>query len=178
MQAVASNSSGGSLAVGRSAKSYAEGATAIGYDAMVQSSGSNAIAIGRSVITNYTNSIVLSASGSGITAPNAGVFVDSIRDESAGSPDKVLKYNTTTKELFYGAGGGTGSGTVTSVDVSGGTTGLTTSGGPVTTSGTITLAGTLAVANGGTGGTTVAAAQTNLQVDPAGTAVAMAIALG
>jgi hypothetical protein len=41
-------------------------------------------------------------------------------------------------------------GTVTSVDVSGGTTGLTTSGGPITTSGTITLAGTLAVANGGT----------------------------
>jgi hypothetical protein len=42
-------------------------------------------------------------------------------------------------------------GTVTSVDVSGGTTGLTTSGGPVIGSGTITLAGTLAVANGGTG---------------------------
>lgn len=42
-------------------------------------------------------------------------------------------------------------GTVTSVDVSGGTTGLTFSGGPVTTSGTITMAGTLAVANGGTG---------------------------
>ncbi len=46
-----------------------------------------------------------------------------------------------------------GAGTVTSVDVSGGTTGLTTSGGPVTTSGTVTLAGTLAVANGGTGQT-------------------------
>jgi hypothetical protein len=46
---------------------------------------------------------------------------------------------------------GTTSGTVTSVDVSGGTTGLTTSGGPVTSSGTITIAGTLAVANGGTG---------------------------
>jgi len=44
-------------------------------------------------------------------------------------------------------------GTVTSVDVSGGTTGLTTSGGPVTGSGTITLAGTLGVANGGTGQT-------------------------
>jgi hypothetical protein len=43
--------------------------------------------------------------------------------------------------------------TVTSIDVSGGTTGLTTSGGPITTSGTITLAGTLAVANGGTGQT-------------------------
>lgn len=46
---------------------------------------------------------------------------------------------------------GTTSGTVASVDVSGGTTGLTTSGGPVTSSGTITLTGTLAVANGGTG---------------------------
>ena len=46
-------------------------------------------------------------------------------------------------------------GTVTSVDVSGGTTGLTTSGGPITTSGTITLAGTLIVANGGTGATSL-----------------------
>ena len=36
----------------------------------------------------------------------------------------------------------------------------------------------LAVADGGTGASTVAAAQTNLQVDPAGTAVALAIALG
>jgi hypothetical protein len=44
-----------------------------------------------------------------------------------------------------------GTGTVTSIDVSGGTTGLTTSGGPITTSGTITLAGTLDAANGGTG---------------------------
>jgi hypothetical protein len=40
---------------------------------------------------------------------------------------------------------------VTSVDVSGGTTGLSTSGGPVTSSGTITLAGTLITSNGGTG---------------------------
>ncbi len=40
---------------------------------------------------------------------------------------------------------------VTKVDVSGGTTGLTVSGGPVTYEGTLTLAGTLAMANGGTG---------------------------
>ena len=46
-------------------------------------------------------------------------------------------------------------GSVQSVDVSGGTTGLTTSGGPVTVTGTITLAGTLVVANGGTGATTL-----------------------
>jgi hypothetical protein len=49
-----------------------------------------------------------------------------------------------------------GSGTVTSVDVSGGSTGLTTSGGPITTSGTITLAGTLAAGFGGTGQSTYA----------------------
>jgi len=52
------------------------------------------------------------------------------------------------------AGGGSGGGSVTSVNVSGGTTGLTTSGGPVTSSGTITLGGTLAVASGGTGTST------------------------
>lgn len=56
----------------------------------------------------------------------------------------------------------TNTGTVTSVAVSGGTTGLTTSGGPITGSGTITLGGTLALANGGTGATTAANARTNL----------------
>ena len=58
---------------------------------------------------------------------------------------------------------------------SAGTTGLTPS---TATSGAVTLAGTLALANGGTGATTVSAAQQNLQVDPAGTAIAMSIALG
>jgi hypothetical protein len=76
--------------------------------------------------------------------------------------------NTLTKAtLTAGSGisiaGGAGSitissldsgGSVTSVALSGGTTGITTSGGPITTAGTITLAGTLAVANGGTGQTT------------------------
>jgi hypothetical protein len=51
-----------------------------------------------------------------------------------------------------------GSGTVTLVDVTGGTTGLTFSGGPVTTSGTMVMAGTLGVANGGTGATVAASA--------------------
>jgi hypothetical protein len=49
-------------------------------------------------------------------------------------------------------------GTVTSVGVSGGSTGLTTSGGPVTTSGTITLDGVLSVANGGTSSTSASSA--------------------
>lgn len=53
-------------------------------------------------------------------------------------------------------------GSVSSVDVSGGTTGLTTTGGPITSTGTITLAGTLAVAHGGTGASNATDARTAL----------------
>ena len=86
---------------------------------------------------------------------------------AAGTSGQFLKSN--------GAGAPTwvtvsGTGTVTSVDVSGGTTGLTTSGGPVTTSGTITIAGTLAYGNGGTGGTAAPTAGTI----PYGTGTALA----
>jgi hypothetical protein len=63
-----------------------------------------------------------------------------------------------------------GTGSVTSVAVSGGATGLTTSGGPITTSGTITIAGTLAYGNGGTGGTATPTAGTI----PYGTGTALA----
>ena len=70
-----------------------------------------------------------------------------------------------------------GTGTVTSVDVSGGSTGLTTSGGPVTASGTITLAGTLALANGGTGATTAATARTALGLGTIATQAANAVAI-
>ncbi len=57
---------------------------------------------------------------------------------------------------------GDGGGTVTSIDASGGTTGLTFTGGPITTSGLLTLGGTLGVVNGGTGATSAVAARTNL----------------
>lgn len=81
--------------------------------------------------------------------------------------------------LAWTAGDGTG--TVTSVTISGGTTGLTTSGGPITTSGTITFAGTLAAANGGTGitslGTGVATAL-GINVGSAGAPVVLDGALG
>ena len=55
---------------------------------------------------------------------------------------------TTWNSLPYYANG-----SVTSVALSGGTTGLTVTGSPITTSGTITLGGTLDVDNGGTGQT-------------------------
>lgn len=61
-----------------------------------------------------------------------------------------------TTALGYTPGSGTG--TVTSVSGSGGTTGLTLTGGPINVSGTLTLGGVLGVANGGTGQTTQAGA--------------------
>ena len=86
---------------------------------------------------------------------------------AAGSSGQFLKSNGSGAPTWVTA---TGTGTVTSIDVSGGTTGLTTSGGPVTTSGTITIAGTLATANGGTGGTATPTAGTI----PYGTGTALA----
>jgi hypothetical protein len=98
--------------------------------------------------SNYTP-IQLYRTTTAAAAPVAG-------DLAAGE----LAINLTDEKLYFKNAAGTvkllasnsgSAGSVTSVDVSGGTTGLTTSGGPITSSGTITLAGTLAVANGGTG---------------------------
>jgi hypothetical protein len=76
-----------------------------------------------------------------------------------------------TKTINFGSGGLAGS--ITAITI-GSTAGTSTT----TLNGTTTLANALAVTSGGTGATTIAGAQTNLQVDPAGTAVALAIALG
>jgi len=66
-----------------------------------------------------------------------------------------LRYNIDTQNFEGYANGVWGSiavGTgVTFINVTGGTTGLTFSGGPVTTTGTFTMAGTLDTASGGTG---------------------------
>ena len=49
------------------------------------------------------------------------------------------------------SGGGSGNGSVTSVNIDGSTTGLTFTGGPITSAGTFTLGGVLAKTSGGTG---------------------------
>jgi hypothetical protein len=94
------------------------------------------------IIENATTGgqIITIKQGSGATVNVANGSKVMVVTDGAGAGAAVLNANPTEV-----------GGTVTSVDVSGGTTGLTTSGGPVTSSGTITLAGTLAVANGGTG---------------------------
>lgn len=71
---------------------------------------------------------------------------------TTGTAGQVLTSNGASAPTWQSVAG---VGTVTSVDGSGGTTGLTLTGGPITASGTLTLGGTLAVANGGTGAVTL-----------------------
>ena len=107
-----------------------------------------------SPITIVGNTISLStvpiASG-GTGATTAATAIQNLLPSYTGNGSKRLGLNSGATALEWVLDGG---GTVTSVALSGGTTGLTTSGGPITSSGTITLAGTLAIANGGSGQTT------------------------
>jgi hypothetical protein len=108
--------------------------------------GTLGVANGGTGQTSFTNGQLLIGNTTGNTLTPATL--------TAGSGVTITNGNGAITVAFTGPGAGS----VTSVDVSGGTTGLTTSGGPITSSGTVTLAGTLAVANGGTGATTLAAA--------------------
>jgi len=130
----------------------------LSYDATNSLWKDTAIAGGAGItVTNADSAVTVATSGavtsSGFTMTTARLLGRTTA--SAGAIEQI----TVGSGLSLSAGTltatGGGSGTVTSVDVSGGTTGLTTSGGPVTGAGTITLAGTLAVANGGTGATTL-----------------------
>lgn len=89
-----------------------------------------------------------------LTNPSAITFIRVNADNSVSALNAA--------DFRTAIGVGTGTGTVLSVDVSGGSTGLTFTGGPITSSGTITTGGTLAVANGGTGAATAANARINL----------------
>jgi hypothetical protein len=88
------------------------------------------------------------ARGNSGTTPTAATYVGPIGEGLVDTDLWQIRVQDGTTPGGHLTGG---SGTVTSVDVSGGSTGLTTSGGPITTSGTITVSGTLNVAHGGTG---------------------------
>ena len=89
--------------------------------------------------------------------PTIRPALESLSDVAISTPadGEVLTYDATLG-VWKNATGGGGSGSVTSVNASGGTTGLTFSGGPITSTGTLTLGGTLQVASGGTGATSLA----------------------
>jgi hypothetical protein len=118
--------------------------------------------IGPSNLTGFAGGVtgrwvrVLNKTGSTQTFKhhNAGSTAGNQLNISSGSDLAVLDGGFVDMQYssaywYLNAAGGTG--TVTSVDVSGGSTGFTFSGGPITTSGTITMSGTLAVGGGGTG---------------------------
>ncbi len=111
----------------------------------------------------FLNLFTITGAGTGVTpianggtnstsTPQSGAIAygdgASYRFTTVGLPGQILTSNGAGSPGWTTAPGGS----VTSVDVSGGTTGFTTSGGPITSSGTITLGGTLAIANGGTNG--------------------------
>ena len=106
-----------------------------------------AIAIDASQITNGQLPVLRGGTGA---STSTGALTNLLPNQT-GENGKVLA--TDGSSTFWLSVGGVG--TVTSVDVSGGTTGLTTSGGPIISAGTITLGGTLVVANGGTGASTL-----------------------
>ena len=119
------------------------------------------LTVGGSPVTT-TGTLALTYSGTALPEANGGTAqttytTGDLLYASGANTLAKLPVGTTGQVLKVAAGvpswdtDSAGSGTVTSVDLSGGTTGLTTSGGPITTSGTITLAGTLAPGNGGTG---------------------------
>jgi hypothetical protein len=119
------------------------------------------LTVGGSPVTT-TGTLALTYSGTALPEANGGTAqttytTGDLLYASGANTLAKLAVGTTGQVLKVAAGvpswdtDSAGSGTVTSVDLSGGTTGLTTSGGPITTSGTITLAGTLAPGNGGTG---------------------------
>jgi hypothetical protein len=93
---------------------------------------------------------------------------------TVGLANQVLTSNATAAPTWQYLAG---TGTVTSISGSGGTTGLTLTGGPITTSGTLTLGGTLAIANGGTGATTDSAARTALGLGTMAVQAASAVAI-
>jgi hypothetical protein len=133
-------------------------------------------AVGLTDTQTLTNKSISGSANTLTNIPNSALVYDSVNINSvdftlgavqtigadwilpsyAGNAGKVLALNTSASDVEWVPAAGVG--TVTSVAVSGGTTGLTSSGGPITAAGTITLGGTLSLLNGGTGQTTANAA--------------------
>jgi len=121
-------------------------------DKMIYTTASDTYAV--TDLTSFARTLLDDSSAS-TARTTLGVTAANILPSYAGNAGKSLVVNSGATDVEWTTLSSVG--TVTSVDISGGTTGLTATGGPVTTSGTFTLGGTLAIANGGTGATTLTA---------------------
>ena len=117
------------------------------------------------------------SAGTGISYNStSGVITNSAPDQTVALTGAGTTVVTGTYPNFTITSNDSIVGTVTSVAASGGTTGLSFTGSPITTAGTLTLGGTLALANGGTGATTASGARTALELGTAATTDASAYA--
>lgn len=130
------------------------------------SGGSTGLTTSGGPITNsgtITLGGTLSIVAGGTGATNASAAIEALLPPYTNNSGKVLGLDTNLALIWTtNAGGGGGSGTVTSIDASGGSTGMNFTGGPVTTNGTLTLGGTLAIGSGGTGANDISNARINL----------------
>lgn len=97
------NQGGNTIAIGFRAAHTSQGANSVVIGANSgNNAGNNSIAIGFAATANASaaNSIVLNATGTVITANNAGLYINPVRNDTANTAN-VVTYNVSTRELTY-----------------------------------------------------------------------------
>ena len=146
-----------------SATAAATSATSAGTSATAAATSATASATSATAsagsATNAATSATAAAGSATSAAASYASFIERYMGAFSSAPttsfEGALYWNSVSDEMFVWNATSweviSGTGTVTSVQMAGGSTGLTYSGGPITGAGTITTAGTLAVGSGGTG---------------------------